>query len=268
VAVICSDDSTTALRTRNRLEKHFTAALVRVFKFAEHETLRKLQRYMHSHRPIMGAEEPLDHPDTLRIVFSVDELRKDLSEMLATELPLTLNIAATDTLAAIGSRDPFQMAAQPTLDFIARRQNFLSKIPDEIWEVIRGEISEGLYAGEPLRDISARITKAFDFIETERATLIARTETSSAYAFASHSAAVAAGVTHKKWVHSVIPIVPRPDHLAIDGLIVPIDQPFPVGDPQLMYPHDGNGSAEDVINCRCISVPTSEAAYKAQQNGG
>lgn len=267
VSIICSDKSTTFERTRRRLEKHFTAALVRVIKFAKWETLRKLQRYMHSHRPIMGAEETFPHPDAIRILFNMDELQQDLTVMLATELPATLGIAVSDTLSTLGSTEPFRMASQATLDFVAKRQNLLSKISNEIWELIRDEISAGLIAGEPLRDISARITKSFDEIEKERATLIASTETSAAYAYASHAAALAAGVTHKQWVHSVIPIVPRQDHIAIDGLIVPIEQPFPVGDPQLMYPHDGNGSAKDVINCRCISVPVTEAEWKAQQNG-
>jgi uncharacterized protein with gpF-like domain len=267
VALAYSDKSTIFERTRARLEKHFTNALVRVIKFAKHETLRKLHRYMHTHRPLMGAEETTDHPDSVRIIFNPDELKQDLTTMLATEIPATLDIAASDTLTSLGSREPFKLASQYTLDFVAKRQNLLSGISDEIFQLIKTEISAGLIAGEPLRDISARITKAFDLFSAERATLIASTETSAAYAFASHQAALAAGVTHKQWIHSIIPKVPRPDHLAIDRLIVPIDQPFPVGDPQLMYPHDDNGSAEDVINCRCISIPVSEAEYKAQQNG-
>jgi uncharacterized protein with gpF-like domain len=249
------------------MEKHFKNSLMRVFKFAEHETIRNLHRYMHSHRPIMGAEEVVDHPDSIRIVFNPDELKRDLMTMLATEIPATLDVATSDTLASLGYRDPWKLPAQSTLDFVARRQNLLSGVPDDIFQLIKNEISEGLNSGEPLRDIAARITKAFDFIEKERATVIAATETFSAYAFAGHEAAVAAGITHKKWVHSVIPKVPRPDHIAIDGLIVPINEPYPVGDPPLMYPHDGNGSAEDVINCRCISVGVLESEYKAQQNG-
>lgn len=41
----------------------------------------------------------------------------------------------------------------------------------------------------------------------------------------------------KTWVHSSVPIEPRPEHLALDGTSVPIDLPYPNGD---MYPgeHD------------------------------
>jgi Phage Mu protein F like protein len=267
VCMIQSNQSTTFERTRGRLEKRFHSSLVRVLKFAKHETLRKAHRYLYTHRPIMSAEESIDHPDTNKIMFDREELKRDLMAMLTVELPVTLDLAAADTLASLGFRDPWKLPHQATLDFVARRQNLLSKVPQEIFDIIKKEITAGLITGEPLRDLAARITGIFDTIDKERATLIASTETSAAYAFASHQASVAAGVTHKKWVHSVIPKVPRPDHLAINGLIVPIDQPYPVGDPQLMYPHDENGSAEDVINCRCISIPVPQSEYEAQQNG-
>lgn len=42
------------------------------------------------------------------------------------------------------------------------------------------------------------------------------------------------------------------DHLILDGIIVPVDEPFPNG---LMYPGDKNGPIEEWINCRCTSVP-------------
>jgi uncharacterized protein with gpF-like domain len=137
-------------------------------------------------------------------------------------------------------------------------------VPDEIYATIRNEISAGLNAGESIAQLSRRISAAFDEIEKGRAEVIAQTESAAAYSFASNKAAQAAGIGYKKWVHSSVPKEPRPDHLAIDGLIIPVDEAFPVGDPPLMYPHDGNGSAQDVINCYCISVPATEEEYKAQ----
>lgn len=43
----------------------------------------------------------------------------------------------------------------------------------------------------------------------------------------------------------------RPAHAEADGQTVPLDQPFIVGGEKLMYPGDINGSASNVINCRC-----------------
>lgn len=43
----------------------------------------------------------------------------------------------------------------------------------------------------------------------------------------------------------------RPAHDDADGQIVDVDEPFDVGGEPLMYPGDPNGSAENVLNCRC-----------------
>jgi len=266
VELICaSSPERAAEQRRNRIERHFYNALLRILKFAKHETLRKLHRYLYSHRALTGQDEQVDHPDSVKVAFNIDELRQDLNTMLETEGLSALTTASNDTLDAVGYRDPWKLPAQDTLDFIARRQNLLSNVPQEIFDTIRAEISAGLNAGESIRDLSKRIMAAFDEIEKGRAKVIAQTETAAAYGFASDKAARQAGISYKKWIHSSVPKVPRPDHLAIDGLIIPMDEAFPVGDPPLMYPHDANGAAEDVINCFCLSIPVTEAEYQAQK---
>lgn len=265
VELICaSSPERAAEQRRARIKRRFKNSLVRILKFAKHETLRKLHRYMHSHRPLQAQDEQQDHPDSIKIVFDPVELQQDLLRMLQVEFPGALQTVGNETLAALGYRDPWNLPAQQTLDFISRRQNLLSNVSDEIYNTIRGEISTGLNQGESIADLSRRITSAFDEIGKGRAEVIAETETAAAYSYASDQAARAAGVGYKKWVHSSVPKVPRPDHLAIDGLIIPVDQAFPVGDPPLMYPHDENGSAADVINCYCISIPVTEEEYNAQ----
>ena len=263
LTVICRAARESLEKKRDRLTSRFHKAVVRVVKFAKHETLRKLHRHLYSNRPLMGQDEPLHH-DATRIAFNADELTRDLGIMLATESQGVLNSAVTDTLAAAGFRDPWKLPAQAALDFVARRQNLLSGVSDEIFQTIRNEISAGLIAGESISELSARIGKAFNEIETGRAEVIAKTETAAAYAYASDQAARAAGIEYKQWLHGATSKVPRPDHVAIDRLIVPIDQPFPVGTPPLMYPHDGNGSPQDVINCSCISIPVTRADFEAQ----
>ncbi len=44
----------------------------------------------------------------------------------------------------------------------------------------------------------------------------------------------------------------RPEHWAANGRRVNIDAPFNIGGEMLMYPGDSNGSAWNVINCRCF----------------
>jgi uncharacterized protein with gpF-like domain len=47
----------------------------------------------------------------------------------------------------------------------------------------------------------------------------------------------------------------RPSHLAANGQTVPVNEPFIVGGEKLMYPHDPAGSAGNIINCQCASIP-------------
>lgn len=40
---------------------------------------------------------------------------------------------------------------------------------------------------------------------------------------------------------------------------IPIDEPFIVGGAEMMYPHDPNGPAKEVISCRCTLLPFNPA---------
>lgn len=265
VAVMCGE-ATTPQRTIKGLKRGFKKALMRVLNFAKHETLRKLHRYMHKNRPLRGADNP--DPGGRLVVFNLGELRSDLELLFHVELPQMLATSAQSTLEQVGFRDPWSLPAQEILNFISNRQNLLAGVPDEIFNTIQEQISTGLTNGESLSDISTRIAEAFSAVEDGRADVIADTESAAAYSYASDKAARAAGIQYKQWLHGASSKVPRADHVAIDGLMVPIDEPYPVGDPPLMYPHDENGSPEDVINCSCISIPVSASDYQADQEGG
>ena len=243
------------------MQARFEKSLSRVLDFAKHETLRKLHRYKFSIRPIHGQAEAPGHPDATRVAFDVDELRQDLLRLIQMEIPEIVAESTDSTLSELGYSDPWKIPAQATLDLIAQRMNLISGLPDELFADVQRELSEGLNAGESLAQLSARIENLFS---PERAALIAQTETAAAYGFASHAAALEAGVGYKQWIHAGFPKVPREDHLGIDGLVVPIDEFYPVGDPPLMFPGDPDGSAEDVINCGCISVPATREDYDNQ----
>jgi hypothetical protein len=234
------------LRVRKRLKLRFKRSLMRVLNFAKHETLRKLHRYLHSHRALQGQK----HPGASKIAFNQDELVQDLQSLLYSEMPKMLSESASVTLPT-----------QDMLDFISRREVLLSGLPEELYQRVLGEISTGLMSGESLADLSNRINQVFSDIEQGVAEVIADTETAAAFNYATDKAARAAGVQYKRWQHGGSK-VPREDHLAIDGLVVPFDEPFPVGSPPLMFPHDPNGSPEDVINCSCVSIPASAEDYE------
>jgi hypothetical protein len=260
------------LTQRAKLTKRFHALISRVLDFARHETLRKLHRHFQSsaspapartsslvtpHSSLVNAEGDL--PESSSLTFDLGEFTRDLDAATRDAILATIATAGQEVWHGLGRDDPWTMPAQATLDFLRTRENLLSDVPDEIHRAIMDAISEGISAGDTLDQITARVSDAFDAIDEGRAALIADNETSTAYAFSSDESAKAAGVKYKRWIHSDLSLKPRPDHIAMNGLVVPIDQPFPVGDPPLMYPHDPNGSPGDTINCGCISVPVADA---------
>ncbi|MGG4207028.1 phage minor head protein [Paenibacillus jamilae] len=54
----------------------------------------------------------------------------------------------------------------------------------------------------------------------------------------------------KKW-RSAAGTRTRKSHRKANGQVVPLDEPFKVGDSKLMYPGDPSGEAKEIVNCRC-----------------
>lgn len=54
----------------------------------------------------------------------------------------------------------------------------------------------------------------------------------------------------------------RPEHAEADGQEVPYDEPFDVGDEELMHPGDRSGSAWNIYNCRC-TMKTGKIKFKS-----
>ncbi len=85
-----------------------------------------------------------------------------------------------------------------------------------------------------------------------RSALIARTETHSAAQYANVATAAETGlITQKEWIAAEDERT-REDHAEVDGTVVAQDEAFEVGSDMLLYPGDISGSAEQIINCRCV----------------
>ncbi len=121
-----------------------------------------------------------------------------------------------------------------------------------------GAIRSAIADGKPLPKsvIDSAVTRYQARAERYRAQTISRTESLNALragqweAMAQVSEEVGEDAT-KKW-DATGDAQTRPDHMAMDGVDVPINAEFemPNGD-EMLYPGDPAGSAENVINCRC-----------------
>lgn len=116
-----------------------------------------------------------------------------------------------------------------------------------------------LLDGKTLKETTAEVFKVmksprFYKYQAER---IARTETTAAANYgAIQSGAVSGYVMNKRWI-SALDKRTRTfsdgnyDHAQMNSKIVGEKEPFNVSGEKLMYPGDPNGSAGNVINCRC-----------------
>ena len=115
---------------------------------------------------------------------------------------------------------------------------------DETTKVaVKAALKEGIANEESIPDLAARISDLYDGFEGYRSTLIARSETVSAFNTASREQARGAGSTlDLMWISSQDDRV-RPEHEEMDGVTVAYDQEFDCS--------DGTTMPGEAVNCRC-----------------
>ena len=86
----------------------------------------------------------------------------------------------------------------------------------------------------------------------ERSTNISENDTNIVFHAHEYLNAVASGKRSKQWLTMKDDRV-RETHAEVDEVVMPIDEPFVVGDSLLMFPGDVSlgASVEEIANCRC-----------------
>lgn len=119
---------------------------------------------------------------------------------------------------------------------------------------LRGELNEGLAEGETTKQLAARVQKVFEFAKEYRSARIARTEVSDAENKGILDVWNKSGsVEYKEWLHGGGGFTPRPEHQAMSGEQVKMDELFSNG---LLYAGDQSANKpEEVCNCTCTILP-------------
>lgn len=109
-------------------------------------------------------------------------------------------------------------------------------------------------AGEKVQ--SKMLRQKFDGLADYQARRIVRTEATNAANYATEQAAVNlfAGQDLTKTWRSGFDARVRDAHREANGQVVPFNSKFSVGGESLQRPGDPNGSASNVINCRCSMI--------------
>ena len=117
---------------------------------------------------------------------------------------------------------------------------------------------EAIHADVAAADIVAATMNHADdpyFFSKDRARLIAENESNFIWGDSEFQNAVLTGKTRKRWV-AMMDRRTRETHRIANGQVMPILEPFQVGDSLLQFPTDTSlgASANEVVNCRCWCV--------------
>lgn len=159
-----------------------------------------------------------------------------------------LKQAGVDAMELVGSDYAFNITSDIAGWIDGRADIFLNQINETTFKTLRNQFSESLAAGESRDALVTRIQDTYENITRERAVTIARTEVHNSTQYGTMEGYKQAGLTIKIWV-AVNDSYTRQSHAEADGEERPINTPFSNG---LMFPGDPRGSAEEVINCRCV----------------
>jgi hypothetical protein len=151
--------------------------------------------------------------------------------------------------------------------FYQRATQRLGYNPD-IVRRLQNTLAEALVLGEGIPKIATRI-RAITEGSRRQAVTIARTECLRALNQGSYLGAMQAREAYdipmkKKWV-STHDDKTREQHAEMMGTTAEIDEPFEMPNGDLMYyPLDNGGSAENIINCRCVIVYVVAVSKESQ----
>jgi hypothetical protein len=147
--------------------------------------------------------------------------------------------------------------------YLTEVRNRLVRVPDEVYDLVAGQIAQGANLGESIPKLRDRVDNVLSTTGSERwpnrATVVARTETIGALNFGRTDAFLAIAEEDPDTEYERIWLSTddrrtRPTHDLADGQRVPLASPFIVGGFPLAFPGDPTGPPQEVIQCRCTSL--------------
>ena len=132
---------------------------------------------------------------------------------------------------------------------------FLTRFRNTVAKFARMDDYIKSYIAERPREIFETTLKRMElggwWTSVDRATIIGENEANSVCNYEDLQEAIDAGYTKKMWLSERDARVRR-SHMAVDGVTIPIQEYFIVGDAAMMMPHDPEClDARETVNCRC-----------------
>ncbi len=184
------------------------------------------------------------------VTFDVfgDRIIKAVNEGKKNEVPTTpqFDLARRIWIQTVSAQKVTEIAGTT----FEQANEIIRQALEEALEQQLGEIETAKLIERRIRDTGAQLSQL-------RSRMIARTEAHSASTASAQLGAKTSGLPMvKEWIASPTERT-RHSHLVVNGSTAEIDEPFKVprkkgGYDLMMHPGDINGSAENVINCRCV----------------
>jgi len=205
-------------------------------------------------RKLRKADDESDEAPASRVDLSEAEIRAAIERPLTSQMMDALEEGLDD-----GGK---QMADAMRVDFLhpeegvqeyldERRTNLERVLEEDTARAVKDSLRAGYDKGETERQLLERIAESGSFAAS-RAQRIARTELHTATQAGAHQQMKAQGVEERQWLAAPDA---RPTHQEASGQVRKLDEPFEVGEAELMFPGDPDGGAdypEEVVNCRCV----------------
>ena len=163
---------------------------------------------------------------------------------LGTDMLKLANLVTSDA----GAKAVARLGFDPTTYDLDRTQPFLRALSARQAESINrttyGQVAKATKDPEP----ATAVSRVFEVAATSRAAQAAITTVTALSGFATQEAGKQVGGASKTWLAGDNP---RPEHAAMDGETVPLDDAFSNG---LMWPGDASGDINDTAGCNCELV--------------
>ena len=231
------------VRRSDQHEKAITKTVVGLFERQRESVLDRLRGKRQS-----PADEPFDKAEWIK------RFRTEIRPVLLT----VVEGAGVEALDDLGLVLDFDVKAPAVVRFLERRaQRFARRVNDTTWNDLKASLSEGIDSGENITQLQERVLNVMAGRIRSTPETIARTETIGAMNGGSIEAWRQSEVVESKtWLSALDDRTREPpesefDHRTAHGETVHIDEPFVQTGEPLMFPGADEGSAGNVVNCRC-----------------
>lgn len=247
------------LANRDEIEHDLTTAIARVFAREHAAAAHRLNTMLEHWTNELPVALVAAGPALVRTpkIQSSEVLSEDFEDQLDEEVRPQLNKwaallgAALVGAALFGTAQALNSRAETLVDGLVNR---LQSMTDTASARIDQILLDGYIAGDPFDTTAQKVSDVLARLAGAPAELTARIETAALLAgIATISARLDQIVVTRMWITERDELV-RETHRDADGQPQDLYTPFEVGDDLLDFPGDPNGSAAEVINCRCHLV--------------